>query len=33
MLIVGGKIMVDSLGLWTVAAERVDQCRLEYLIT
>lgn len=33
MLIVGRKITVDSLGLWTVAAERVDQWHLEYIAT
>lgn len=33
MLIVGRKATVDSFGLWTVAAERVDQWRLEYIAT
>jgi integrative and conjugative element protein (TIGR02256 family) len=33
MLIVGRMTTVDSLGLWTVAAERVDQWRLEYIDT
>jgi integrative and conjugative element protein (TIGR02256 family) len=33
MLIVGRKTTVDSLGLWTVTAERVDQWRLEYVAT
>lgn len=33
MLIVGRKTTVDSLGLWTVAAERVEQWRLEYNAT
>lgn len=31
MLIIGRKTTVDSLGLWTVAPERVDQWRLEYI--
>jgi integrative and conjugative element protein (TIGR02256 family) len=31
MLIVGRKTTVDSLGLWTVAADRVDQWRLELI--
>jgi integrative and conjugative element protein (TIGR02256 family) len=33
MLIVGRKTTVDSLRLWTVAAEHVDQWRLEYIAT
>lgn len=33
MLIVGRKINVGSLGLWTVAADRVDRWHLEYIAT
>lgn len=33
MLIVGRKTTVDSLCLWTVASEHVDQWRLEYIAT
>lgn len=33
MLIVGRMLTVDSLGLWSVTAERVDQWHLEYIIT
>lgn len=33
MLIVGRKTTVDSLGLWTVAAEHMDKWCLEYIAT
>lgn len=33
MLIFGRKTMVDSLGLWTLPAERLDQWRPEYIAT